>query len=136
MPELVYSACELDVCKRKVLLAQTLQPEIAHLYGDIASLEADRAFCFKTQRYEAVVPPDIVICGFPCQDLSCLRHKAPAFERGAGSRSGDVFFTLADLVGKWQPLLILLENVEAVLHRRAVDAGQRPWDVMLLGFLG
>ena len=61
-----------------------------------------------------VEPVDVVIGGFPCQDISYAGRGAGIQE---GNRSG-LWYTIADALGILRPSLVVLENVAALVGRR------------------
>ena len=61
-----------------------------------------------------VEPVDVVIGGFPCQDLSYAGRGEGIQE---GNRSG-LWYTIADALGVLRPGLVVLENVAAIVGRR------------------
>ncbi len=58
---------------------------------------------------------DIVLGGFPCQDISAAGKGAGILE---GNRSG-LWFEMARVIGEIRPRYVLLENVSAILVRGA-----------------
>ncbi|OLP87043.1 hypothetical protein AK812_SmicGene31782 [Symbiodinium microadriaticum] len=99
MPQLEFFACEIDGKKRDVLLNQTLVPPLKHLFGEVSSLINGVSYDFKQKRYVSIEePPHVVICGFPCKDLSVLKREQIPFQPGSGV-SGTVFFEVAELLG-------------------------------------
>lgn len=65
------------------------------------------------RRYARVTPVDILVGGFPCQDISVAGRGAGI---QAGTRSG-LWFEFARLIGELRPRVVLLENVSAILAR-------------------
>lgn len=55
---------------------------------------------------------DLIVGGFPCQDISCAGNRAGI----AGKQSG-LFYDLMRIVRVLRPSFVLLENVSALLHR-------------------
>ena len=90
--------CEADPWARKILRKHWPH---AVQYTDIKTLAADGA-----------EPVDLILGGFPCQDLS-IAGKGVGIH---GKRSG-LFFELMDAVGLLGPRFILLENVPTILTR-------------------
>ena len=64
--------------------------------------------------WAAVEPVDVVIGGFPCQDISYAGRGEGIQE---GNRSG-LWYTIADALGILRPSLVVLENVAAIVGRR------------------
>lgn len=65
------------------------------------------------QRYRWLSPVDVMVGGFPCQDISVAG-------RGAGIRPGTrsgLWYEFARLIGELRPRVVLLENVAAILTR-------------------
>ena len=74
----------------------------------------------------ALVRPDVICGGFPCQDLSVAGKRAGL----AGNRSG-LFWTMRRIIGIQKPTWIVLENVPGLLSsNRGRDMGA------ILGALG
>lgn len=65
------------------------------------------------RRYERLAPVDVMVGGFPCQDISVAGRGAGI---QAGTRSG-LWFEFARLIGELRPRVVLLENVSAILAR-------------------
>jgi DNA (cytosine-5)-methyltransferase 1 len=94
---------ENDEYAQKILNKhKTTYWENANLYGDIRTLDPD-----------TLEDVDIIIGGFPCQDISLSGTGAGIRE---GSRSG-LWFQLRRLIGALRPRGILLENVSAITLR-------------------
>ena len=129
-PAIHYMLAELDRKKRKLLLARRLQPVAENVFGDIFDLPGP-CWCYKQEALVTPERPDVIVAGFPCQDLSLLRRRQVAFVEG--STSADTFRKIVALADEWKPALVILENVYAVLHHRSCDDGARPWDTMSLG---
>ncbi len=62
--------------------------------------------------------PDILIHGSPCQDISIAGRRLGA-DAGSGTRSSLMWETLKIIedFGKWQPKIVIWENVKAVLFK-------------------
>ena len=76
----------------------------------------------------ADVPPvDVVVGGFPCQDLSVAGNRAGL----SGDRSG-LWFHLLDAINHLRPRLVLLENVQGIYSATgdtdAMDMDRDPLD--------
>lgn len=65
------------------------------------------------RRYQRLEPVDVMVGGFPCQDISLAGRGAGIL---AGTRSG-LWFEFARLIGELRPRLVLLENVAAITIR-------------------
>lgn len=65
---------------------------------------------------EDIEPVDLLLAGFPCQDIS-VAGKGAGLD---GERSG-LFFELLGLVRRIEPRWILLENVAAILHNGGAE---------------
>ena len=63
--------------------------------------------------WTAVEPVDVLVGGFPCQDIS---HAGKGAGIKEGTRSG-LWFRFADAIGVLRPRHVLLENVSAILVR-------------------
>lgn len=108
--------CEIDKFARKVL--RTHWPEVP-IYDDIRTLSADRL------NADGLVP-DIIVGGFPCQDISVAGKGAGL----AGERSG-LWREYARLIGEIRPRYVIVENVAALLNR---GLGDVLGDLAALGF--
>ena len=86
-----------DYCQR--VLAKHW-PDVPR-FGDITSLDGSE-----------LAPVDMIVGGFPCQDLSVAGKR----EGIKGDRSG-LFFELARLLRVVRPRYVLLENVPGLLAR-------------------
>jgi DNA (cytosine-5)-methyltransferase 1 len=89
--------CEIDRDCRDVLCRQF--PETDVIYSDVRTLP--------THDVERV---DILIGGFPCQDLSVAGRRAGL----DGSRSG-LFYEFCRIIGELRPTLVVMENVAGLL---------------------
>lgn len=65
------------------------------------------------RRYERLTPVDVMVGGFPCQDISVAGRGAGI---QAGTRSG-LWFEFERLIGELRPRVVFLENVSAILAR-------------------
>lgn len=65
----------------------------------------------------ALPAPDIVCAGFPCQDLSTT-----GLRKGLHGPRSSLFFTVRDVVARWKPALVFLENVPAIRRYMPVVA--------------
>lgn len=77
------------------------RPELVN-HGDVEATD-----------WAAVEPVDILVGGFPCQDISSAGKRAGIIE---GNRSG-LWFRYADAVRVVRPRLVVVENVAALLVR-------------------
>ena len=97
--------CEFDRHAQSVLLSRmgdgSIEP--APIWDDITTLSADK---FDT-------PIDIIIGGFPCQDISIAGKGAGITEN---TRSG-LFFQVTRLARELKPNFLFLENVPAIRTR-------------------
>lgn len=95
--------CEIEPGAQRVLLSRMVRREIdpAPIWNDVSTLRA------------SMLPElDIIVGGFPCQDISV----AGAGKGLAGERSGLVFEFLR-LIGECQPRFVFMENVAALAIR-------------------
>jgi len=65
--------------------------------------------------WETVEPPEIIVGGFPCQDVSLAGKLAGL---APGTRSG-VWVYMAKAIGVLHPSLVVIENVRGLLSARA-----------------
>lgn len=97
--------CEFDRHAQSVLLSRmgdgSIEP--APIWDDITTLTADKFD----------IPIDIIIGGFPCQDISVAGKGAGITEN---TRSG-LFFQVARLARELKPRFLFLENVPAIRTR-------------------
>jgi DNA (cytosine-5)-methyltransferase 1 len=99
---------ELDPNPARVLARHW--PGVPNL-GDVTAYgDPDRLFA---PSWSEVEPVDIVCGGFPCQDISRAGTRAGLQE---GNRSG-LWHTMADAVRHLRPRLVVVENVDLLLHR-------------------
>lgn len=97
--------CEFDRHAQSVLLSRIKSGDIkpAPIWDDIRTLKAEH---FSS-------PIDIIIGGFPCQDISVAG-------RGAGIEGGErsgLFYEIIRLTKELKPTFIFLENVPAIRTR-------------------
>lgn len=97
--------CEKDRHAQSVLLSRMQDGLIEH-----APIWADSITTLKSEHFD--VPIDIIIAGFPCQDISVAGKGAGL----AGERSG-LFFEIMRLAKEIKPAFIFLENVPAIRTR-------------------
>ena len=103
--------CERDAYARSVLLSRMGDGTIpmAPIWDDVTTLRGDM---FN-------LPIDIIVGGFPCQDISCAGKGAGL----AGERSG-LFFEIVRLAKELQPRFLFLENVGAIRTRGLDTVGR------------
>lgn len=96
--------CEQDRHAQSVLLSRMADKRIesAPIWDDVSSLRGDMFD----------IPIDIIIAGFPCQDISVAGKGAGL----AGERSG-LFFEIMRLAKEIKPKFLFLENVPAIRTR-------------------
>jgi len=96
--------CEADRHAQSVLLSRMHdgQLEPAPIWDDVTTLRAEH--------FDVRI--DIIIAGFPCQDISVAGHGVGL----AGKRSG-LFFEIMRLAEEIKPTFIFLENVPAIRTR-------------------
>jgi DNA (cytosine-5)-methyltransferase 1 len=97
--------CERDTHAQSVLLSRMLDGSIerAPIWDDITTLRGG----------QFDVPIDIIVGGFPCQDISCAGRGAGIKD---GARSG-LFFEVVRLITELKPTFVFLENVAAIRTR-------------------
>ena len=97
--------CEADLYAQSVLLSRMSEGKLSKrpIWDDITTLTKE----------QINVPVDIIVAGFPCQDISVAGHGA-GIENG--ERSG-LFYQIVRLVNELQPSFIFLENVPAIRTR-------------------
>jgi DNA (cytosine-5)-methyltransferase 1 len=97
--------CDFDKHAQSVLLSRMRSGDIkpAPIWDDVSTLTAEQFSC----------PIDIIVGGFPCQDISVAGKGAGINEE---TRSG-LFFQVVRLVRELRPTFIFLENVPAIRTR-------------------
>ncbi len=100
----VVAHCEIDKAARSVLRRHFPK---ALSYDDVRTLDPD-------DLRAAGAVPDIILGGFPCQDLSVAGRRAGL----AGARSG-LFYDIARLAAVLRPRWLVLENVPGLLSSNA-----------------
>ena len=123
-----YSAAEKNAQKRKAIMATaaTYMEEVGsfhchHVFGDIENLTENVAFDYKSNSNVSVPNADIIVCGFPCVDVSAYNGK----RRQAGcdiatddGQTSSCFRATLSIIRKKRPMCIILENVAGLGHRR------------------
>lgn len=108
--------CEIDPNARRVLAHHW--PDVSQ-YEDVTTLDGNTI--------EAV---DVLVGGFPCQDLSVAGRRAGL----AGERSG-LWWEFHRLIGELRPRWALIENVPGLLSsNRGRDMGTLLWSLGELGY--
>ena len=95
---------ERDPFARMVLKARMREGKLEHvpIHDDIRTLTD-------------IPPHDILIAGFPCQDVSNAGKKA-----GFEGKKSVLFYEVARIVGNARPPLVMLENVHNILNMKKV----------------
>lgn len=101
----------------------------APVFTDVAEL---------TKASPAVPRPGIICAGFPCQDVSIV-----GAHTGLHGPRTSLFFTVAEVVGRWKPALVFLENVPPIVaYMPTIEATMKGlgytchWDIFSAGDLG
>lgn len=96
--------CEADRHAQSVLLSRMADGQINHapIWDDVATL------CAK----HFDLPIEIIVGGFPCQDISVAGNGA-----GLGGKRSGLFFQIMRLAEEIKPKFIFLENVPAIRTR-------------------
>lgn len=94
--------CEIDEYARAILASRISEGELpfAPILRDVKSLRGQAGVA------------DIIVGGFPCQDISCAGNGAGL----AGERSG-LFYEIVRLTKEINPTFVFLENVPAIRTR-------------------
>lgn len=110
--------CEADRHAQSVLLSRMGDGslEVAPIWDDIKTLKGAHIN----------VPIDIIVAGFPCQDISCAGNG----EGLEGKRSG-LFFEVVRLIEEIKPPFVFLENVPAIRTR---GLSRVCWELASLGY--
>lgn len=122
--------CESDPWRRKVLAKRFPG---AHCFPDVAALRIEpktgaarngrvAAVSDGTGRIHTVAVPDLLIGGFPCQDVSVAGQR-----RGLAGDRTRLFFDATRILGAVRPRCVLLENVLGLLSSN----GGRDFGVVL-----
>ena len=111
LPPLLYVAAESDLVKLQALARRTMWPEVSHLYRDVRDLP-EQTWDFKQECNTKVSSVDLLLMGFPCKDLSCLKQCPKAFNAESQSVSFNAFHALDKILPEWNPACVLLENVK------------------------
>ncbi len=93
--------CENDRYAQAVLLSRMARGEIdvAPIHDNVETLRGR----------DLPVPIDIIIAGFPCQDISVAGRRA-----GLGGNRSGLFFEIKRLVGELRPRFVFLENTSGI----------------------
>ncbi len=98
--------CEIEEFPRKVLAKHW--PNVP-CYRDVRELTAERLAADG-------IGADVIVGGFPCQDISLAGHGAGL----AGDRSG-LWFEFRRLIREIRPRYVVVENVPALVERGLLD---------------
>ncbi len=98
--------CEFDPHAQAVLLSRMWRRELcrAPIWDDVRTL--------RLREMGISVPVDILIAGFPCQDISVAGNG-----RGLGGSRSGLFFEIVRIASELRPQYIFLENVPAITVR-------------------
>jgi DNA (cytosine-5)-methyltransferase 1 len=121
--------CEIEEFPRRVLKKHW--PEVP-CYHDVRELTADRLAADG-------IFPDVVVGGFPCQDISLAGKGA-----GLGGKQSSLFYELLRVVDEVRPHIVIMENVSALLKRGFGDVLRAlaeigydaEWDCLPASFVG
>lgn len=130
-------AAEVDPRKRALLLSRSMEDlvPLQHVFGDVRHVATPGpAWDYKQTALLEPAAPDIALIGFPCVDLSPLNPKRHVikFDRHGPGKSGSVFFACVDIIAKYLPPWVVLENVLGILHRKAGDDESRALEIVRL----
>jgi DNA (cytosine-5)-methyltransferase 1 len=121
--------CEID--KKAQAVLRKHWPEVP-IYDDVRSLTAE-------QLEADGIAVDVIVGGFPCQDISNAGKGA-----GLGGPRSGLWYEYARLIGELRPGFVIVENVSALLHR-GLDAVlgslaalgyDADWDCIPAAFVG
>lgn len=120
---------EVDPHASKVLAARW--PDVSNL-GDVTEINYG-ALRFHLGRDRAGLGIDVLVAGFPCQDVSQAGLRAGL----AGRRSG-LWSEVVRAIAALTPKAVVIENVRGLLSSKDAETGQRAIEVVLdgLGQLG
>jgi len=96
--ETIWQVEQSDYCRRRILARHWPNAE---RYTDVRTITA-----------ETVHPIDVLVGGFPCQDISTAGKGAGL----AGEKSG-LFFEMARIIRELEPRIVVMENVSAIIGR-------------------
>lgn len=111
-------SCEFDKKKRKWITDNF--PKLPFLFGDIQELPKGRAWNYVTEMEVQVPQVDILIAGFVCKSVSLENNErekyANCIKEGNGL-TGITFQGMIQYVAKYQPSVVICENVEGLTRR-------------------
>ena len=68
---------------------------------------------------------DILVAGYSCKDLSGLNNKPAAID-DTSRGSGQTLQAALSYVSRYEPTIVVLENVKTMYSVRSMDQGQKP----------
>ena len=111
-------SCEFEARKR-MWITQNF-PQLPVLFGDIQDLSKGRAWNYVTEKEVQVPSVDILIAGFVCKSVSFennMREQYANCIKEASGLTGETFQGLIQYVAKYQPAVVICENVEGLTKR-------------------
>ncbi|CAK0859424.1 unnamed protein product, partial [Prorocentrum cordatum] len=111
-------SCEFCPNKRKWITENF--PEVPYLFGDIQELPKGRAWNYITEKEVQVPSVDILIAGFVCKSVSLENNEREKFAnciKDACGLTGITFQGMIQYVAKYQPAVVICENVEGLTRR-------------------
>lgn len=102
-------------------------------FGDEGHVCQDIAEVLKRVRDEetAIPPHDLLVGGFPCQDYSVARTLSQA--AGLVGKKGVLWWSINEMLSRYRPRFVLLENVDRLLNSPATQRG-RDFAIILASF--
>ncbi|CAE7262118.1 hpaIIM [Symbiodinium sp. CCMP2592] len=113
---------ELDKEKRSYLLKHQQVPAV---FGDVCEVATGSSFEHRTCQSLQVPGCDILVAGYSCKDLSGLNNK-PAAIHDTSRGSGQTLQAALSYVSRYEPAIVVLENVKTMYCVRSMDQGQKP----------
>ena len=94
--------CEIERYAQGIIASRIADGSLpnAPIYPDVTKLRGERGAC------------DIIVGGFPCQDISVAGNG-----KGLGGKRSGLFFEVVRLTREIQPAFVFLENVPAIRTR-------------------
>lgn len=111
-------SCEFDPKKREWITQNF--PKLPYLFGDVQDLAKGRAWNYATEMEVQVPPVDILVAGFVCKSVSVENNQREKYAnciKEACGLTGETFQGIIQYVEKYQPAVVICENVEGLTKR-------------------
>jgi site-specific DNA-cytosine methylase len=136
-PGLVHHAFQCEISDKKQSLLLT-SDNVELIFDNAVSLGSGVAFDVRSGLRQEVPKVDLLVAGFSCKSISHL-NTSPSGLLDTSSTTGLTLRAVCKYIDYAHPSVVVLENVGCLLHKRAVDRGKRPVDLLdakLVGWLG